>query len=63
MALKVIETPKSEREAVYKIMEESLEETAKEVEVTEGFQEQYITLLRAMVSIIESGGGAQGGTT
>ena len=62
MALKVIETPKSEREAVYKIMEESLEETAKEVEVTEGFQEHYMTLLRAMVSIIESGGGAQGGT-
>jgi hypothetical protein len=62
MAMKVIETPKSEREAVYKIMEESLEETAKEVEVSEDFREQYMTWLRAMVRIIESGGGAKGGT-
>jgi hypothetical protein len=62
MAMKVIETPKSEREAVYKIMEESLVETSEEIQMSEGFREQYMTWLRAMVSIIESGGGAQGGT-
>ena len=61
-AMRVIETPNSEREAVYKIMEESLLETSQEIQMTEDFREQYMTWLRAMVSIIESGGGAQGGT-
>jgi hypothetical protein len=62
MAMKVIEAPTSEREAVYELMEESLVETAQELRMDDGLREQYMTWLRAMVSIIESGGGAPGGT-
>jgi transcription elongation GreA/GreB family factor len=62
MAMKVIEAPISEREAVYELMEESLVETAQELQMEDDFRKQYMTWLRAMVSIIESGGGTQRGT-
>jgi hypothetical protein len=62
MAMKVIEAPISEREAVYELMEESLVETAQELQMDDDFRKQYMTWLHEMVSIIESGGGTQGGT-
>jgi hypothetical protein len=61
MAMKVLETPPSEREAVYEIMRQSWKEAVAEIPVDEGFEEQYMTWLRALVRIIESGGGAKGG--
>jgi hypothetical protein len=62
MAMKILETPESEREAVYEIMRQSLRETAAVVPMDEGFEDQYMTWLRALVSIIEHGGGGKGGT-
>jgi hypothetical protein len=62
MAMNILDTPESEREAVYEIMRQSLKETAAVVPVDEGFEEQYMIWLRALVSIIESGGGGKGGT-
>jgi hypothetical protein len=62
MAMKVLETPELEREAVYEILHQSLKETAKSVPVDPGFEEQYMIWLRALVQIIEHGGGAKGGT-
>jgi hypothetical protein len=59
MAMKILDTPESEREAVYEIMRQSLKAV---VPVDEGFEEQYMIWLRALVSIIESGGGGKGGT-
>ena len=65
MALKVLESPKSEREAVYEIMRESLSETRGDLKLgdkeMDGFEENYMTWLRALVDMIEHGGGAQGG--
>jgi len=61
MAMKVLEAPPSEREAVYEIMRQSWKETVAEIPVDEGFEEQYMTWLRALVRIIEQGGGAKGG--
>jgi hypothetical protein len=62
MAMKVLETPESEREAVYEILRQSLKETAQSVPVDPAFEEQYMIWLRALVRIIERGGGAKGGT-
>jgi hypothetical protein len=65
MALKVLESPKSEREVVYEIMRESLSETRRDLNLGDkemcGFEENYITWLRALVDMLERGGGAQGG--
>jgi division protein CdvB (Snf7/Vps24/ESCRT-III family) len=62
MAMKVLEAPASEREAVYETMRQSLKDAAGVAPVDKGFEEQYMTWLRALVRIIESGGGAKGGT-
>ena len=62
MAMKVLETPESEREAVYEILRQSLKQTTHIVPVDPGFEEQYMSWLRALVRMIEGGGGAQGGT-
>ena len=61
MAMKVVEAPTSEREAIYESMRQSLKETQQAIPVDDGFLEQYMTWLRALVSIIERGGGAKGG--
>jgi hypothetical protein len=62
MAMRVLEAPESERDAVYEIMRQSLKNSAREIPVDPGFEEQYMIWLRALVRIIESGGGAKGGT-
>jgi hypothetical protein len=61
MAMKVLEAPISEREDIYESMRQSLKETQRTIPVDDGFVEQYMTWLRALVSIIERGGGAKGG--
>jgi hypothetical protein len=65
MALKVLDSPKSEREAVYERMRESLSETRRDLNLGDkemfGFEENYMTWLRALVDMIERGGDAQGG--
>jgi hypothetical protein len=65
MALKVLEAPMSEREAVYEIMRESLAETQRALNFDENesasFEKNYMIWLRALVDMIERGGGAQGG--
>jgi hypothetical protein len=61
MAMRVLEEPESEREAVYEILRQSLKETASVVPADPGFEEQYMIWLRALVRSIESGGGAKGG--
>ena len=62
MAMKILDTPVSEREATYEIMRQSLKEATDAVPIDEGFEDQYMKWLRALVSIIESGGGGKGGT-
>jgi hypothetical protein len=61
MAMEVLEAPESEREAVYDTMRQSLKDAAELAPVDKGFEEQYMIWLRALVRIIESGGGAKGG--
>lgn len=61
MALKLLEAPASERETVYEIMRESFKETAKVASIDQGFEEQYMIWLRALVDMIERSGGAKGG--
>ena len=56
MAMKVLEAPLSERDAIYKVISESVEETSRTIAVGEEFEEQYMTWLRARVSMIERGG-------
>ena len=62
MAMKILDTPVSEREAAYEIMRQSLKAATDAVPIDEGFEDQYMKWLRALVSIIESGGGGKGGT-
>ena len=59
MAMKVLEAPIWEREDVYESMRRSLKETQRTIPVDDEFVEQYITWLRALVSIIERGGGTR----
>jgi hypothetical protein len=61
MAMKIVEAPTSEREGMYASMRESLKKTKQAIPVDNGFLEQYMTWLRALVSMIERGGGAKGG--
>jgi hypothetical protein len=61
MAMKIVEAPTSEREAIYESMRQSLKETKQTIPVDDGFLEQYMSWLRALVSIIERGGRAKGG--
>jgi hypothetical protein len=62
MALKVLETPPAEREEVYEIMRQSWSETATDVLVPPDLADQYMIWLRALVDMIERGGGGKGGT-
>jgi hypothetical protein len=62
MAMKMLDTPASEREAAYKIMRQNLKEASDAVPIDEGFEDEYMKCLRALVLIIESGGGGKGGT-
>jgi len=66
MAMQVLEAPRSEREAVYEIVRESLSETRRELNLADtemaDFEENFMSWLRALVSIIERSGGGQGGT-
>jgi hypothetical protein len=65
MALKVLEAPRSEREAVYEIMRESFAEmqplSTLTPEQAADFEVNYMTWLRALVDMIERSGGAPGG--
>jgi dTDP-4-amino-4,6-dideoxygalactose transaminase len=65
MALKVLEVPRSDREAVYEVLRESFAETRRILNIGDkeaaDFEANYMTWLRALVSIIERGGGAGGG--
>jgi hypothetical protein len=61
MAMKVLEAPESEREAIYEIMRQSLKDTQGTIRLDEGFEEEYMTWLRALVATIEHGGGSKGG--
>jgi hypothetical protein len=62
VAMRVIEAPPAEREAVYQTIRDSLRESQSVFPVDPEFEEQYMTWLRSLVAIIESGGGAKGGT-
>jgi hypothetical protein len=61
-AMKVLETPESEREAIYEIVRQSLEDADRVIPQEKGFIDQYMIWLRSLVGIIEAGGGARGGT-
>jgi hypothetical protein len=61
-AMKVLETPESEREAIYEIVRQSLEDADRVIPQKKGFIDQYMIWLRSLVGIIEAGGGARGGT-
>ena len=65
MAHKVLESPKSEREAIYEDVRASLGDTGRALNLSDkemaDFGDKYITWLRALVDMIERGGGAQGG--
>jgi hypothetical protein len=60
--MKVLETPESEREAIYEIVRQSLEDADRVIPQEKGFIDQYMIWLRSLVGIIEAGGGARGGT-
>jgi hypothetical protein len=66
MAMQVLEAPKEDREKVYEEIREDFAETWRAhgaaFNVGPDFIEQYMIHLRALVSIIERGGGAAGGT-
>ena len=66
MAMQVLEAPKEDREKVYKDIRENFAETWRShgaaLKISPDFVEQYMAYLRALVSIIERGGGAAGGT-
>jgi len=65
VALTVLESPKSEREAIYEIIRSSLDDTRQTLNLSHkemaDFEDKYITWLRALVDMIERSGGAQGG--
>ena len=65
MALKVLEAPRSEREAVYHTLRKSFAEvqplSTLTPEQAADFEANYMAWLRALVDMIERGGGAQGG--
>jgi hypothetical protein len=67
MALQVLESPRSEREAVYEVMRASLADARRALNLGDkempDFEENYMTWLRALVAMIERSGGAQGGKT
>jgi hypothetical protein len=60
--MNILEAPVSERGAIYESVRQSLEEGDRAILQKQGFIEQYMIWLRALVRIIESGGGAKGGT-
>jgi len=55
--MRVIEAPPAEREAVYQTIRDSLRESQSVFPVDPEFEEQYMTWLRSLVAIIESGEG------
>ena len=65
VALTVLESPKSEREAIYEDVRASLGDTGRALNLSDkemaDFGDKYITWLRALVDMIERSGGAQGG--
>ena len=66
MAMKVIEAPETEREAIYEALRQSWIETQRQAglhdkEVAE-LAQQYMIWLSELVSLIERSGGTQGGT-
>jgi hypothetical protein len=65
MALIVLELPKSDREAIYEDVRASLADMRQALNLSDkemaDFEDSYMTWLRAMVDMIEHGGGAQGG--
>jgi O-succinylbenzoate synthase len=62
-AMRVLEEPKETREEVYEIVRQSIADTASDsgIEISPDFENMYMTHLRALVAIIERGGGAGGG--
>jgi hypothetical protein len=65
MAEKVLAAPVADREAIYEIIRQSLAETRHTLNVDDetaaDWERNYMTWLRALVSMIERSGGAQGG--
>ena len=65
LALIVLKAPKSEREAIYEDVRASLADTRRALNLSDkemtDFGDNYVTWLRALVDMIERGGGAQGG--
>ena len=65
MALKVAKSPKADREAGYELMRASLGDAGRALNLSDkevaDFEVNYMTWLRALVDLIERGGGAPGG--
>ena len=65
MALKVLESPKSDREAVYELMRARLGDAGRALNLSDkevaDFEVNYMTWLHVLVDTIERSGGAQGG--
>ena len=65
MALKVAKSPKADREAGYELMRASLGDAGRALNLSDkemaDFEANYMTWLRALVDLIERGGGAPGG--
>jgi len=64
MALEVAKSPKSDREAAYELMRASLGDAGRVLNLSDkemaDFENNYMTWLRALVDMIERGGGAPG---
>ena len=64
-AMEIVETPKSEREQAYFILRDELARAMRDCHIEENkipdWVEQYLSFLRSLVAMIESGGGASGG--
>jgi hypothetical protein len=61
MALGIAKSPKSEREAAYEVIRASLADTRRALNFGAGFEDNYMAWLRALVDMLERGGGAPGG--
>jgi hypothetical protein len=64
-AMEVVETPKTEREEKYLIVRDELVRAMRDYHIEENkipdWVAQYLSFLRSLVAMIESGGGAAGG--
>jgi hypothetical protein len=64
-AMEIVEIPKTEREQTYLIVRDELMRAMRDCHIEENkipdWIEQYLSFLRSLVAMIESGGGASGG--